>query len=207
SIHVGLTFACMATTPFMWIVTVTYARWMRPKYDRNRELVDQMVLTLTEDLQGAQVVKGFGREREEVAKFQSASGAVQDQQQSIFWHVSVFTPIIQLMAQMNIIVLLTYGGYLVAVDRIPLGTGLVVFAGLLQQFSSQVASLANIANSVQQSLSGARRVFEILDTPIAIQSKPEAGRLMSRAPSESDDRRKHPGAPGLQGTEQYPEAH
>jgi ATP-binding cassette subfamily B protein len=64
-------------------------------------------------------------------------------------------------------------------DELALGSGLVVFAGLLQQFSSQVANLTNIANSVQQSLSGARRVFEILDAPIAIESKGGAVRLAS----------------------------
>jgi ATP-binding cassette subfamily B protein len=170
-IHVGLTLACLATTPIMWLVTVKFSRMVRPQYDRNRELVDQMVLTLTENLQGVQVVKGFGRESEEIAKFQNASTAVQTQQHNIFWRISVFTPIIQLLAQINLVVLLAYGGYLVATDQIALGTGLVVFAGLLQQFSSQVANLANVANTVQQSLSGARRVFEVLDTPEEIKSE------------------------------------
>ena len=65
-------------------------------------------------------------------------------------------------------ILLAYGGWLVTQDKLALGSGLVVFAGLLQQFSSQVANITNIANSIQQSLSGARRVFEILDAPMAI---------------------------------------
>jgi ATP-binding cassette subfamily B protein len=50
----------------------------------------------------------------------------------------------------------------------------VVFAGLLTQFANQVANLTNITNSIQQSLSGARRVFEVLDSPVEIQSKPNA---------------------------------
>lgn len=177
SIDVGLTIACLATTPVMWIITVVFSRIVRPQYDHIRDLVDRMILALTENLQGTQVVKGFGREPEEIAKFRAANRAVQDQQQNIFWRVSVFTPIIQMLSQVNLVVLLAYGGYLVTIDRISLGTGLVVFAGLLQQFSSQVANLANIANSVQQSLSGARRVFEILDTPLEIQSDDNPVRL------------------------------
>src|SRR4029077_862780 len=100
-----------------------------------------------------------------------------DQQRGIFWRVSLFGPVIGYMTQINLVILLAYGGWLVTQDQLALGSGLVVFAGLLQQFSSQVANLTNIANSVQQSLSGARRVFEILDTPIAIHSKPDAVRL------------------------------
>src|SRR5206468_4059995 len=98
-------------------------------------------------------------------------------------------PTIGYMAQINLVILLAYGGWLVTQDRLALGSGLVVFAGLLQQFSSQVANLTNIANSVQQSLSGARRVFEILDTPIAIHSRPNAVRLQREGNGEPWRRR------------------
>ena len=176
-IDVGVTLACLATTPVLWAVTVIFSRLVRPAYDRTRELVDRVVLTLAENIQAVHVVKGFGREREEIAKFGSALQAVEDQQQEIFWKVSVFTPVIGLLTQFNVVVLLAYGGWLVTQERLPLGTGLVVFAGLLTQFASQVANLTNITNSVQQSLSGARRVFEVLDTPVEIQSPPDALRL------------------------------
>jgi ATP-binding cassette subfamily B protein len=176
-LHVGLTLACLATTPIMWIITVVFSRSVRPLYDRNRELVDRVILRLAESIQGIQVIKGFGREHEEIARFATDNRAVMDQQRDIFWRVSLFGPLIGYMTQINLVILLAYGGWLVTQDKLALGSGLVVFAGLLQQFSSQVANLTNIANSVQQSLSGARRVFEILDTPIAIQSKPNALRL------------------------------
>jgi len=180
SLNVGLTLACLATTPLMWLVTVIFSRMVRPLYDRNRDLVDRVILRLAESIQGVQVIKGFGREREEIARFAADNRAVRDQQHGIFWRVSIFGPTIGYMTQINLVILLAYGGWLVTQDRLALGSGLVVFAGLLQQFSSQVANLTNIANSVQQSLSGARRVFEILDTPIAIHSPPNAVRLVAR---------------------------
>jgi ATP-binding cassette subfamily B protein len=176
-IHVGVTLACLATTPLLWIVTVVFSRIVRPAYDRIRDLADEVVLTLAENIQGVHVVKGFGREPEEIKKFGTAIGAVEQQQRSIFWTVSVFTPVIGMLTQLNVVVLLAYGGFLVTRDELSLGTGLVVLAGLLTQFASQVANLTNITNSVQQSLSGARRVFEVLDTPVEIQSPPNARRL------------------------------
>src|SRR6478609_4451860 len=60
--------------------------------------------------------------------------------------------------------------------RRSLGAGLVVFAGLLEQFSGQVNNVATIVNSVQQSLIGARRVFEILDAPVEVKNAPAAVR-------------------------------
>ncbi len=173
-IDLGVSLACLATTPILWVVTVIFSKLVRPAYDRTRELVDHVVLILAENIQGVHVVKGFGRECDEISKFGSALKAVEDQQQSIFWKVSVFTPVIGLLTQINVVILLAYGGWLATQDRLPLGTGLVVFAGLLTQFASQVANLTNITNSVQQSLSGARRVFEVLDTPVEIQSPPQA---------------------------------
>lgn len=177
TLHVGLTLACLLTTPVLWVITATFSRVVRPAYDRNRQLFDRLVLTLAETIQGMPVIKAFGQQPQARQRFEAANRAVQQQQQSIFWRISLFTPCISLLTQLNLVILLAYGGWLVAQDRLPLGSGLVVFASLLQQFSSQVANLTNLANSIQQSLSGARRVFEILDSPVEIQSPPDAVRL------------------------------
>ena len=70
------------------------------------------------------------------------------------------------------IVLLGYGGWLIVQGQLTLG-GLVAFAALLEQFSGQVNNVATIVNGVQQSLIGARRVFEILDAPVEVKSAPD----------------------------------
>jgi ATP-binding cassette subfamily B protein len=199
SLNVGLTLACLATTPIMWLVTVIFSRLVRPMYDRNRELVDRVVLRLAESIQGVHVIKGFGREREEITRFANDNRAVKDQQTGIFWRVSIFVPTIGYMTQINLVILLAYGGWLVTQNQLALGGGLLVFAGLLQQFSSQVANLTNIANSVQQSLSGARRVFEILDAPIAIESPPQPIRLHSRDHWSQNDGSSRPLVAAMQG--------
>jgi ATP-binding cassette subfamily B protein len=142
----------------------------------NRTLVEKMVQNLTESVQGIQVTKGFGREREDRERFERSNQAVFDQQRSIFWRVSLFSPTVGFFTRFNMMVLLGYGGWLVAHDQLPLGTGLVVFAGLLEQFSGQINQVATLVNSVQQSLIGARRVFEILDAPIEVKSAPNAVR-------------------------------
>lgn len=172
----SLTLACLATTPVLWIMSTAFSRHIQPAYDRNRTLVDRLVQILAESLSGAQVTKAFGREAEARAKFDAANRACFDQQRDIFWRVSLFSPAVGFLTRINMIVLLGYGGWLVAHGRLPLGAGLVVFAGLLEQFSGQVNNVATIVNSVQQSLIGARRVFEILDAPVEVKSAPDARR-------------------------------
>ena len=126
----------------------------------DRTLVDHLILTLTENVRGAHVVKGFAMEDREIKKFDDANQAVRDQQHWIFWRSSLFAPTVEMLSSLNMALLLGYGGYLVMTDKLPLGTGLIVFAGLLQQLSAQVSKVSAIVNSVQQSLTGARRVFQ-----------------------------------------------
>jgi ATP-binding cassette subfamily B protein len=161
----------------MVMMSMWFSRKIQPAYAHNRTLVETMVQILAESLQGVAVTKGFGREVEARAKFSTANQACYDQQRGIFWRLSLFTPAVGFLTRINMMVLLGYGGWLVAHDELPLGTGLIVFSGLLEQFSGQVNNVANIVNSVQQSLIGARRVFEILDAPVEVKDAPAAIRL------------------------------
>jgi len=177
SIHVLLTLACLATTPLLYTLAVAFSRKVRPAYRRNRELVDQLVRKLAETVQGVAVVKGFGREADESERFRETAEEVRTQQQSVFRLISRFSPSIGFLTQVNMAILLLYGGYLLIQGELPLGTGLVVFASLLTQFSNQVNQISSITNHIQHSFTGARRVFEVLDRPVEVKSKPGATRL------------------------------
>lgn len=175
--HVPLTLACLATTPLLWWGAVAFSRSVRPQYRRASDLVDEMVLALAENVQGMQVVKGFAREANQIEHFKAANQAIQNQKRNIFWRVSLFQPIMGWLTQVNMIVLLAYGGWLVIKGELLLGQGLFVFVNLLHQFANQVGQITNVANSVQTALTGARRVFEVLDAPIEIRSAPNCIRL------------------------------
>jgi ABC-type multidrug transport system fused ATPase/permease subunit len=172
SLSPSLTIACLATTPLLWILSTWFSRKVQPEMAHNRTLVERMVQVLTESIQGVAVTKAFGREAERRAVFDAANRACLEQQHNIFWRMSLFSPAIGFLTRVNMMVLLGYGGWLAIHNQLPLGMGLVVFAGLLEQFSGQVNNVATIVNSVQQSLIGARRVFEILDAPIEVKNAP-----------------------------------
>jgi ATP-binding cassette subfamily B protein len=173
-IHPALTLACLSVAVPLWGVTHYFSGRLRPAYLRNRELSDNLVQLFTESVRGMQTIKGFAAEPHQIRRFAEANGMVSTQQRRIFRDLSVFTFSTQLLSQLSLVVLFSYGGWLYVQGQIPLGAGLVVFAGLLQQFNGQVANITNIANSVQQSLAAARRVFEVLDMPLGVESKPGA---------------------------------
>ena len=89
--HVPLTLACLASTPLLWIGTALFSRWVQPAYAENRRLADELVLALSEGVQGIEVVRGFGGERHELERFAARNRELHDQQQRIFRRVSLFS--------------------------------------------------------------------------------------------------------------------
>ncbi len=166
---VGLTVACLGASPLIWILTRRFSRWAQGAYQKTRDLVDSMVLTMSEGIHGIQVTKVFGREQEELRRFDEKNRAVVDQQQDIFKNASKFTAAVHFTSQLNLVVLLGYGGLLVTKNELTLGD-LIVFANVLTQFGAQIAAMARVVNTLQQSLAGARRVFDVLDAPVEIRS-------------------------------------
>jgi ATP-binding cassette subfamily B protein len=173
-IHPLLTLACLATTPLIWLFSHAFARSVKPAYARDRELVDRMILALAECVQGMPVIKGFAREPQELSKLATANSAVRDQKMGIFWKTSLYVPAVGILGHINVAVLLGYGGWLVIRGDLALGTGLIVFLGLLQRFSGQINTITTITDSIQQSMAAAARVFEILDTPVEVATAPDA---------------------------------
>lgn len=189
-IHVGLTCACLGSIPLMWLFTTKFSKSMQPAYKRERELIDEQILTLTENVNGVHVVKCFSLQQQQEAKFAGGNKSFLDQKRWMFRRISFFHPVMGMLAGLNIVIMLAYGGYLVVryeqaitpdeakLVGISIGS-LLIFNGLLQQFSNQVNNIANIANTIQNCLAGARRLFEVLDTKSEIQS-PASPHSLSR---------------------------
>lgn len=174
TMHVKLTLACLAGTPLLWVGAVLFSRAVQPAYRRASDLGDVMIRTLVENLQGIHVVKGFARESQQAQKFRIANDNIRDLKESIFFRISTFQPVMGLITQVNMLVLIGYGGMLVIRGELALGAGLFVFANLLQEFANQVGQITNIVNTIQSSLASADRVFEVLDEPVRIASPPDA---------------------------------
>jgi ATP-binding cassette subfamily B protein len=174
SVHATLACACLLTSPLLWVGAVWFSRTVRPLYKRSSDLNDKLILRLSENVQGIQVVKGFAREEDEIARFETANRELKDQKYDIFWKLSVYQPTMGFLTQISQLVLIGYGGALVILGQLPLGAGLFVFANLIHEFANQVGHIINIANSAQTSLTGAERVFAVLDADIEIDSPSQA---------------------------------
>ena len=114
SLNVPLTLACLATTPLLWLAAIKFSRSCGRPTSRNSELIDQLVLTLSENIQGVHVVKGFGRAAgrdRQIRRPPIGRHAIRSTGSS--GRISMFQPAMGFLTQINMVVLLGYGGYLV----------------------------------------------------------------------------------------------
>ena len=169
-----LTLACLSVLPLQAWFAIRFSRRVRPAYEENRELMDRLVLGFSENVQGIQVVKGFALEPRIQGRFEGWSEDIRLQKRKVFKEIALFWPVIDGLNRLSMAILVGYGGWMVARGEIALGTGLVTFAGLLQQFATQITTLAAVVDNAQVSLAGAKRIFEILDTDPGVASRAEA---------------------------------
>lgn len=168
-----LTLLCLITVPVMVVAACWFAWVVRPLFRLGREKLDDTIRVLSESIQGMHVVKCFNRQGDQINRFGHANQSVHDTRRKVFWRQSIFIPSMNLLAQINLMVLLIVGGRMVFMGTLDLGL-LLVFSYLLRDFANRVQMVANVTNSIQMSLTGAQRVFEVMDAPIEINSKPDA---------------------------------
>jgi ATP-binding cassette subfamily B protein len=182
-----LTLACLVLLPLQVLYAIRFSRRVRPAYEENRERMDRLVLSFSESIQGIQAVKGLAAEERALAAFATRNEEVRSQKQVVIGEVATFWPVIDGLNHLSLCILLGFGGWLVIQGELTLGTGLVAFAALLQQFAGQVATVATVVDNAQVSLTGARRIFEVLDTEPGVASRPGAtspGRFLGRVSFE-----------------------
>ena len=140
---------------------------------RSQEAVAALNVVLLESFTGTKIVKAFGREALEQERFDRVNGqllglALKDHRTD-----QLAEPIMEVLGALGIMGALWYGGYRVISGALTPGeffsftTAVILLYGPVRQ-------LSRMANTVQQSLSSAERVFAVLDTPPAIADAPAA---------------------------------
>src|SRR5690606_7237815 len=85
----------------------------------------------------------------------------------------IFTPLIDLIELLGLLVVLVLGTVLLADGELTIG-GLLVFLAYLSQLYDPVRELGSLANSFFRALAGAERVIELLDEKPRVRERPGA---------------------------------
>jgi ATP-binding cassette subfamily B protein len=147
--------------------TVFFWRYIYPRYSQTWDASSKQAGTLSGMLSGVRVVKAFGQEDREVARFNATSNRLRRARHDVDAAIGAFNPVISLIFQLGGWIVWYVGGRDVLDGRLSLGS-LMAFFGYLWMFYGPLAALPQFTNWLTQFVTQATRMFEILDTPAGI---------------------------------------
>jgi len=169
----GLTLVVLPILPIAFVVFFWFGAIAQPLFMSVQIKISALNTVLQENVAGLKVVRAFGREAQEQARFNRSADAVLEQQLKVGRTFSFLFPVVFLIANLGQAAVLYFGG------RQIIGGTLTV--GEWQKFSLYLAylfmplgQLGFIINLMSQASASAQRIFEILDTRNEIEDKPGA---------------------------------
>ncbi len=127
----------------------------------------------TLNISGALLVKLFGRQEDEMRRFEERSGKVRDIGVRSAVVGRWFFLSLSLVSAVGTAVIFWLGGYLVLRGTFTIGT-IVAFGAYLNQLYGPLMAMTNARVEFAQSLVSFERVFEVLDLPVEIEDAPDA---------------------------------
>ncbi|MEK7787447.1 MAG: ABC transporter ATP-binding protein, partial [Chloroflexota bacterium] len=120
--------------------------------------------------------RAFAREDFEKEKFAGANRNLFNARVKIVGTWGFFMPTMTVLVMAATVLILWFGGRMVATGALTLGE-LVAFNAYLLLLAAPVGQLAFVVNSASEAVAGGQRIFEILDLPEEIASPPDAQKL------------------------------
>jgi ATP-binding cassette subfamily B protein len=144
-------------------------RWQAMEYNADMS----SIITETLGINGVLLVKTFGRQRQEVARFRETSEKVRDTGVRRALVGRWFFLGLGIASAIGTALIYWVGGYQVLREVITVGT-IVAFASYLNRLYGPISSLSNVQVEFVQSMVSFERVFEYLHLPVEIEDQPGA---------------------------------
>jgi ATP-binding cassette subfamily B protein len=170
-----LTLLSIIILPLFILPTRRVGRLLREVRRESLDLNARMNALMQETLNvsGVLLVKLFGRQTDEMDKFDKRSGDVAQIGVRLAMIGRWFFMVLGLVSAIGTAVVFGVGGYLVIQGVFTVGT-IVAFGAYLTQLYGPLSAMSNAHVELATSMVSFERVFEILDLPLEIEDKPEA---------------------------------
>jgi subfamily B ATP-binding cassette protein MsbA len=192
----------MVVLPPVALVLVTIGRKMRKRSNQAQERMADVTSRLHETIVGARVVKAFGMEAYETSRFAEANQRFF----RAFVHLRRVSAAARPVSEYAIVVvavaMLWFGGREIFEGRGLAPQQFVLFVTALLSTISPLKSLSEVNSNVQQGVSAAQRVFDLLDTKATVDDRAGAvtlAPLRDAVRYENVDFAYQPGQPVLEG--------
>lgn len=161
-LDVRLALLCFLVLPFAILTSLIFRRRARRGFRETRERVARLNSILQETFSGIEVVKLFGKERDNDALFERENAKSRDAWLDTLEAFAIFFPVIQLLLTISLATILGAGGWRVLEGTLTLGA-LVAFLQYVQRFFAPLRDLSEKYNVLQSALASSERIFGVLD--------------------------------------------
>jgi ATP-binding cassette, subfamily B, multidrug efflux pump len=153
----------------------TFAQFVEREWRKVMERLANLGDQLQENLVGAEVVRAFAREPYEIEKFNAENRRLYDQQLKVINRWSTYIPFSAIMISVSTVLTLIFGAILEARGGFGVTVGVIVqFNAYILLISQPIRFAGFVIMLINQGIASGRRVFEVLDEPESITSKPDA---------------------------------
>ena len=171
-----LAVVCFTSAPLIVYPLVRLGQRVRRTTRRTQEAQEQMAHVSAEALTGHRIVKAFGAEAREAAKFEQSSERLYRTSMRVTSVLSVLPPLMEMIGGVAFATALWVGSQEIAANRLTTGD-FVAFVTALFLMYAPARKLSRVNADLQQSAAAADRIFEILDTHSEVHERPDAAAL------------------------------
>jgi ATP-binding cassette subfamily B protein len=171
TINVPLAFVAMLTMPFVYFAGVRMRQSMFPVSWIIQARLAEVATIVDENVNGVRVVKSFAAEEQQLRSLADAAERVQ-------WGYikdadlrARFTPLVQNLPQVGLVLVLLFGGYMIVHGHLGIGA-IVAFNAYLLMLQAPFMMLGMLIMMGQRAAASAERIYEILDeTPTVVDAE------------------------------------
>ncbi len=174
SMNVRMTIVSLAVAPVLFLFSFIFFRMVQKAFLQADESEGRLSNTIQENLNGVRVVRAFGRQAYENEKFDQKNTEYRDLSFRVTNLMALYWSLSDLIAMLQIGIVVVMGVYYTATGSITLGTFLV-FSSYVNMLLWPIRQMGRILTDMGKTLVSVGRIQEILDVPSESQD-PGCGR-------------------------------
>jgi ATP-binding cassette subfamily B multidrug efflux pump len=161
SINVRLTLLSLLPLPFVSLVSLKFGKMMHKKFTRVQEAFSKLTDLVQENFSGIRIIKSFVQEEKEFQKFYVENTNNLKANMSFIRIWGLFSPLVEFIASLGLVMLVGYGGVYVIYGNISLGD-FVAFNMYLGNLIWPMMAIGWVINLIQRGFASLERIEKIL---------------------------------------------
>ena len=166
-LNAALAVVFLIAAPVLGVFLFFIIKNVRPLYTRMQTAIDYVNQIVQENLTAIRVVKAYVREDYEIEKFEEVNGNLRDTSEKAFSLAVLNMPAFQLVMYGTILCILWFGGNLVTVGGMQVGS-LTSFLSYVLQVLNSLMMFSNVFLMFTRSLTSWKRITQVLEEEPAI---------------------------------------